>query len=165
MGDVNALDHAGFWRIADITLQAAFTGKTLDDVARDPERFRHLGYWSDGRRVIPPIVGTDLDAIPRVIPGNGLKIFPFSGPKKVALGPSRSPVKATSPRVASCRTPRVGQGGAIGGEVGIGEDGGPRMARLAGSPRLAIDAIPHPGRNVRLGDASASFRSRTWPIR
>ena len=59
-------------------------------MSRDPERFRHLGYWSDGRRVIPPIVGTDLDAIPRVIPGNGLKIFPFSGPKKVALGSDRS---------------------------------------------------------------------------
>jgi dienelactone hydrolase len=90
MGDVNALDRAGFWRITDITLHAAFNGKSLDDVCRDAERFRHLGYWSDGRRVIPPIVGTDLDAIPRVIPGNGLKIFPFSGPKKVALGSGRS---------------------------------------------------------------------------
>jgi dienelactone hydrolase len=86
LGDVNALDHAGFWRIADLTLQAAFAGKTLDDMTRDAEQFRHLGYWSDGRRVIPPIVGTDLDAIPRVIPGNGLKIFPWSGLKKVALG-------------------------------------------------------------------------------
>jgi acetyl esterase/lipase len=85
LGDVNALDFAGFWRITDLTLLAAFTGRTLDEVARDPEQFRHLGYWSDGRRVIPPIVGTDLDAIPRVIPGNGLKIFPWSGPKKVAL--------------------------------------------------------------------------------
>ncbi len=35
MGDVNALDHAGFWRITDLTLQAGFTGKTLDDVSRD----------------------------------------------------------------------------------------------------------------------------------
>ena len=86
LGDVNALDHAGFWRIADLTLQAGFTGKTLDDVSRDSERFRHLGYWSDGRRVIPPIVGTDLDAIPRVVPGNGLKIFSWSGLRKVALG-------------------------------------------------------------------------------
>lgn len=86
MADVNALDHAGFWRIADLTLRAGFAGRTLDDVARDAEQFRHLGYWSDGRRVIPPIVGTDLDAIPRVIPGNGLKIFPWSGLRKVALG-------------------------------------------------------------------------------
>jgi dienelactone hydrolase len=86
LGDVNALDHAGFWRIADLTLHAGFSGKTLDDVSRDPERFRHLGYWSDGRRVTPPIVGTDLDAIPRVVLGNGLKIFPWSGLRKVALG-------------------------------------------------------------------------------
>jgi acetyl esterase/lipase len=90
MGDVNALDFAGFWRITDLTLQAAFAGQTIDDVARDPEQFRHLGYWSDGRRVIPPIVGTDLDAIPRVIPGNGLRIFPFSSPRNVVLGSDRS---------------------------------------------------------------------------
>jgi dienelactone hydrolase len=86
MGDVNALDHAGFWRIADLTLQAGFAGATLDEAARDEEQFRHLGFWSDGRRVIPPIVGSDLDAIPRVVPGNGLKIFPWSGLRKVSLG-------------------------------------------------------------------------------
>ena len=111
MGDVNALDHAGFWRIADITLQAGFAGKTLDDVARDEERFRHLGYWSDGRRVIPPIVGNDLDAIPRVIPGNGLKIFPFSGPKKVALGPG--PLAMTARSGARGGWPRPGEGRGI----------------------------------------------------
>ena len=74
--DVNALDRAGFWRMADLTLDAAFRGKTLDDVTRDQEQFRHLGYWSDGRKVNPPIVGDDLSAIPRVIPTNGLRIFP-----------------------------------------------------------------------------------------
>lgn len=85
MGEVNALDRAGFWRIADLTLRAAFDGRTLDDVAGDPEKFRHLGYWSDGRRVTAPIVGTDLDAIPRVVPGNGLKLFPWSNLRRVAL--------------------------------------------------------------------------------
>jgi len=92
-GDVNALDRAGFWRMTDVTLDAAFDGKTLDDVTRDLERFRHLGYWSDGRRVIPPIVGDELNAIPRVILGNGLRIFPFSGPSKpsVALDSERKP--------------------------------------------------------------------------
>jgi acetyl esterase/lipase len=90
MGDVNALDFAGFWRITDLTLNAAFAGRTLDDAARDAEQFRHLGYWSDGRRVIPPIVGTDLDTIPRVIPGNGLKIFPWSAPRNVVLGSDKS---------------------------------------------------------------------------
>jgi dienelactone hydrolase len=85
MGEVNALDFAGFWRMTDLTLRAAFAGQTLDDVTRDAEQFRHLGYWSDGRRVTPPIVGTDLDAIPRVIPGNGLKIFPWSSPRHVVV--------------------------------------------------------------------------------
>jgi pimeloyl-ACP methyl ester carboxylesterase len=85
--DVNALDRAGFWRIADLTLEAAFSGKTLEDITRDPEQFRHLGYWSDGRKVNSPIVGDDLSAIPRVVPANGLRFFPRSvAPRaKVAL--------------------------------------------------------------------------------
>jgi dienelactone hydrolase len=89
LGDVNAFDRAGFWRIADLTIEAAFEGRTLDDVTRDEERFRHLGFWSDGRKVTSPIVGVDLNAIPRVIPVNGLRFFPWSPqPKaKVALDP------------------------------------------------------------------------------
>lgn len=89
MGDINALDRAGFWRIGDITLQAGFHGRSLDDIPNLNGMIRHLGYWSDGRRVRSPIVGTDLDLIPRVIPGNGLKIFPFSSPRKVVLGARR----------------------------------------------------------------------------
>jgi dienelactone hydrolase len=81
-GDVNALDRAGFWRISDLTLNAAFAGQTLDEAARDEERFRHLGFWSDGRKVIPPIVSSDLNAVPRVVLGNGLRIFPWSLPPK-----------------------------------------------------------------------------------
>ncbi len=91
MGDINALDRAGFWRIGDITLQAGFHGRTLDDIPNLDHMIRHLGYWSDGRKVRSPIVGTDLDLIPRVIPGNGLKIFPFSGPHKVVLGARHNP--------------------------------------------------------------------------
>ncbi len=52
LGDVNALDRAGFWRMADVAMDAGFQGKTLDDVTSDEEQFRHLGFWSDGRRVI-----------------------------------------------------------------------------------------------------------------
>ena len=88
--DVNALDRAGFWRISDVTLEAAFAGQTLDEAARDEERFRHLGFWSDGRKVIPPIVSSDLNAVPRVVLGNGLRIFPWSFPSPkpdVALDP------------------------------------------------------------------------------
>jgi dienelactone hydrolase len=92
LGDVNALDRAGFWRMADLTMEAAFSGKTLDDVTRDEEQFRHLGFWSDGRRVNTPIVGPDLESIPRVIPINGLRIFPWIVPKeKVALDAKDKP--------------------------------------------------------------------------
>jgi pimeloyl-ACP methyl ester carboxylesterase len=92
-GDVNALDRVGFWRMADITMDAAFNGQTLDDVTRDPERFRHLGFWSDGHKVNQPVVGSDLSAIPRVIPGNGLRLFPWSVPPKpkVALDTNSRP--------------------------------------------------------------------------
>ena len=51
--EVNAFDPAGFWRIADLTLEAAFAGKTLDEATDKGEAFRHLGYWSDGRPVDP----------------------------------------------------------------------------------------------------------------
>jgi poly(3-hydroxybutyrate) depolymerase len=87
LGDVNALDRAGFWRMADLTMEASFKGKTLDDATRDEEQFRHLGFWSDGRKVTQPIVGVDLSSIPRVIPANGLRLFPWTPPgkPKVAL--------------------------------------------------------------------------------
>jgi acetyl esterase/lipase len=73
--EVNAFDTFGFWRIADLTLEAAFAGKTLDEATDKGEVFRHLGFWSDGRPVISPIVGDDLDLIPRVFPRAGLKLI------------------------------------------------------------------------------------------
>jgi dienelactone hydrolase len=93
LGEVNALDRAGFWRMADLTMEAAFRGKTLDDVTRDEEFFRNLGFWSDGRKVIPPLVSADLDSIPRVIPINGLRLFPWSSQSKakVALDHKEQP--------------------------------------------------------------------------
>jgi acetyl esterase/lipase len=92
-GDVNALDRAGFWRMTDVLMEAAFDGKTLDDATRDEERFRHLGYWSDGRKVTPPIINADLDAVPRVIARNGLRLFPWSSPPRsgVALDIEKRP--------------------------------------------------------------------------
>jgi acetyl esterase/lipase len=72
---VDAFDRAGFWRLADITIQAGFRGLTLDEATDHGTLFRHLGYWSDGRPVSPPIVGDDLATIPRVFPGNGLRLF------------------------------------------------------------------------------------------
>lgn len=72
---LNAFDYAGFWRLADITLSAGFSGKTLDEATNRGESFRHLGYWSDGRVVARPIVSDDLSAIPRVFPSNGLRFI------------------------------------------------------------------------------------------
>ncbi len=92
-GDVNALDKAGFWKMTDMTLDAAFAGRSMYDATRDLEKFRHLGFWSDGRRVTPPLVGDDLAAIPRVIPANGIKLFPWNTPgrPRVAAVPIERP--------------------------------------------------------------------------
>ncbi|WP_165249135.1 alpha/beta hydrolase [Paludisphaera soli] len=87
MGDVNALDRAGFWRIADETLEAAYAGRTLDEAAADPDAFTHLGYWSDGRKVTPPVMADSLDAVPRVILSNGIRLIPWEWPMKPAESP------------------------------------------------------------------------------
>ena len=71
--EVNAFDTSGFWRMADLTFDAAFSGKTLDEATDRGDAFRHLGYWSDGRPVLPAIVSDDLALIPRVFPAAGIK--------------------------------------------------------------------------------------------
>lgn len=76
--EVNAFDIAGFWRLADITMDAAFAGKTLDEATEKGAAFRHLGYWSDGRPVERPVVGDDLSLMPRVIPSNGVRLIKLS---------------------------------------------------------------------------------------
>ncbi len=76
--EINALDRAGFWRLADITLEAGFAGRTLDEATSNGELFRHLGYWSDGRAVERPIVGDDLSLIPRVFPSNGIRLIKWT---------------------------------------------------------------------------------------
>jgi hypothetical protein len=73
--ELNALDTAGFWRLADTTLAAGFAGQNLDDATNGGESFRHLGYWSDGRPVERPIVGSDLAEMPRVLPANGVRLI------------------------------------------------------------------------------------------
>jgi acetyl esterase/lipase len=102
LGEVNAFDRAGFWPMADATLDAAFKGLTLEDVTRHDDRFKHLGYWSDGRRVIPPIVGDDLNAVPRVVLSNGLRVFPrASSPKPgTARGSDERPQTSREGRIA-----------------------------------------------------------------
>lgn len=87
--EINALDRFGFWRVADITLDAAFRGMTLDDATGNGALFRHIGYWTDGRPVIAPVVGDDLATIPRIYPTNGLKLFRWPA-RRVAAAPSQT---------------------------------------------------------------------------
>jgi pimeloyl-ACP methyl ester carboxylesterase len=84
LGDINALDRAGFWRIGDATLEAAFAGKTFDETIRDEERFTHLGYWSDGHKVTPPLISDTLATIPRVALPNGIRVIPWDVPTKLS---------------------------------------------------------------------------------
>ena len=94
--EVNAFDTSGFWRIADLTIEAAFAGKTLDEATDKGEAFRHLGYWSDGRPVIPPIVGDDLELIPRVFPRAGLKLLGrpvLIPPREAAISKTEAPTE------------------------------------------------------------------------
>ncbi len=76
--ETNALDRAGFWRVADITFDAAFRGKTLDEATDRGAAFRTLGFWSDGRPVLPPFVSDDLTMIPRVLPPHGVRLIPWT---------------------------------------------------------------------------------------
>ena len=93
--EVNAFDTVGFWRIADLTIEAGFAGKTLDEATDKGEAFRHLGFWSDGRPVLPPIVGDDLALIPRVFPRAGLKLigWPALLPKEAAVSKADAPIE------------------------------------------------------------------------
>ena len=75
-GSVNAIDREGFWKVADVTLAAGFAGKTLDEALAGVS-FRRLGYWSDGRAVLPPIITNDPTTLPRVVPSHGFRLVPF----------------------------------------------------------------------------------------
>jgi acetyl esterase/lipase len=73
---VDILDRFGFWRVADLTLDAAFAGLTLAEATADGALFRDLGRWSDGRVVTPPLVGNDLARFPRVPSASGARLLP-----------------------------------------------------------------------------------------
>ena len=74
---VDALDRFGLWRLADVTLEAGFAGRSLDEATDRGALFRDLGHWSDGTAVARPLVGRDLSAIPRVHVPYGLHIVPW----------------------------------------------------------------------------------------
>jgi dienelactone hydrolase len=82
--EINAFDREGFWRVADLTLEAAFTGKTLDEATDSGALFRNLGKWSDGQPVLSPIVSHDLAEIPHVPLAAGLRIIPWLPPEAPA---------------------------------------------------------------------------------
>jgi hypothetical protein len=84
LGEINALDRAGFWRIADVTLESGFAGKTFDQAISDEARFTHLGYWTDGRKVTPPLISDNLATIPRVALPNGIRLIPWDASRKVS---------------------------------------------------------------------------------
>ncbi|MFO0950205.1 MAG: alpha/beta hydrolase [Isosphaeraceae bacterium] len=88
LAELNAFDHAGFWRLADVTLAAAFAGKTLDEGTDHGRAFRHLGYWSDGRPVESALVGDDLSTFPRVIPPNGVRLIQWLPDRPPLLFPT-----------------------------------------------------------------------------
>jgi poly(3-hydroxybutyrate) depolymerase len=80
LGEVNAMDRAGFWRMTDATLEIAFASKTFDEAILDEARFTHLGYWTDGRKVTPPLISDNLASVPRVTLPNGIRVIPWEIP-------------------------------------------------------------------------------------
>jgi acetyl esterase/lipase len=88
---VDPLDRFGFWRLADVTLQAAFSGQTLDEATQQGALLRDLGRWGRGTPVKSPLCGDDLDSIPRVVPSYGARLFPWPGTP--GLRPEETPEK------------------------------------------------------------------------
>jgi dienelactone hydrolase len=88
LGEVNAMDRAGFWRIADVALETAYRGGTFDTAIRDEAQFTHLGYWNDGRKVNPPLIADNLSAMPRVNLPNGVRLIPWDLPPRIGRSSS-----------------------------------------------------------------------------
>jgi acetyl esterase/lipase len=74
---VDPIDTAQLWRLADATLEAGFQDRTLDESPRFLTALKDPGRWSDGRPVRGPLHGDDLDAFPRVLPSQGLRLIPW----------------------------------------------------------------------------------------
>jgi len=98
--EVDLLDRFGFWRLADLTLEAAFAGLPLDR-----EALADLGRWSDGREVLAPIVGDDLEAIPAVFLTHGARLIPWQ-PVDFVRTMTRDPQPAADqPAAVTARVP------------------------------------------------------------
>ena len=66
-----------------MAIETAFAGSTFDEAIRDEQRFTHLGFWSDGRKVNRPLISDNLSSIPRVNFPNGIRLIPWDGTVKV----------------------------------------------------------------------------------
>lgn len=74
---VDILDRFGFWRVADVALEASFRGKPLGQATHNGAAFRDLGHWGDGRAVVAPLVSADLEEVPRIVPSYGARLLPW----------------------------------------------------------------------------------------
>jgi len=63
---VDALDHLATWRVLDLVLEAAFSGKSLEAAISRPKL--EMGRWSDGEPVVPIDI---LDEPPPLDPSAG----------------------------------------------------------------------------------------------
>ena len=79
--------------MTDATLQIAFAGKSFDEAILDEALFTHLGYWTDGRKVTPPLITDNLASVPRVTLPNGIRVIPWEMP--TTLGDSSRSNPAT----------------------------------------------------------------------
>jgi len=103
--ELNAMDRSGFWPLGDLTIEAGFAGKTLDEATGGGASFRKLGYWSDGRAVLEPIVGNDLAAIPHVVPSRGLRFFSSTPAAAATLDRAARQAAAVAPGLTAAARP------------------------------------------------------------
>lgn len=78
LGEVDALDHHGFWRLADRTLEAAFAGRTLSGKDGNGIMPLDLGRWGDGRPVARPWISHDPAWVPRLLPTHGVRLVSWN---------------------------------------------------------------------------------------
>jgi hypothetical protein len=72
---VDQLDRMGFWRLADLAVDAAFRGVTLAEATADGVILRTLGTWDDGRAIRAPLASHHLEEMPRVLPAQGIRFW------------------------------------------------------------------------------------------
>jgi acetyl esterase/lipase len=65
---LDRLDRAGFWRAADLTLEAGFSGRSLDAVTGQGALLRDLDRPAPAAPPLTPLAGDDLTRMPRVAP-------------------------------------------------------------------------------------------------